>query len=264
MSKYLSIGKVAQIRDVNTKSLRYYDQIGVLKPAFTDPTTGYRYYDEQQMVLLDIIQFFIETGIPLKTFNDYFNDDGGFNLEKFLKAGKDIVEDKKKQIDRTLKRIELTLPAIEEMDEHREKKGFYYRQIKSRHLLTLPIHKNPSLMEFESQMTLLRDIASKLNVAPSLSCGIIADINEQQEAQFNIYILIDRAVPDSTYYRLLPEHLFNCKIASNSDIYRYKSICQSYFLTHPSRPMTIIGSSLVAKVHYANNPKIELQILEQA
>ena len=41
MSKHLSIGQVAQIKGVHVKSLRYYDKIGILKPAYTDPNTGF-------------------------------------------------------------------------------------------------------------------------------------------------------------------------------------------------------------------------------
>ena len=33
MKGYLSIGKVAKLKGVSVKSLRYYDEIGILKPA---------------------------------------------------------------------------------------------------------------------------------------------------------------------------------------------------------------------------------------
>ena len=34
MNQYLSIGKVSKMKNVSIKSLRYYDKIGILKPAF--------------------------------------------------------------------------------------------------------------------------------------------------------------------------------------------------------------------------------------
>ena len=49
MKGYLSIGKVAKLKNVSIKSLRYYDEIGIFKPALTDHTTGYRYYKESQL-----------------------------------------------------------------------------------------------------------------------------------------------------------------------------------------------------------------------
>ena len=37
-----SIGMFSKIHHVTTKTLRHYDEIGLLKPAFTAPDTGYR------------------------------------------------------------------------------------------------------------------------------------------------------------------------------------------------------------------------------
>ncbi|MCI6018485.1 MAG: MerR family transcriptional regulator [Clostridiales bacterium] len=88
MSKYLSIGQVAQIKGVHVKSLRYYDKIGILKPAYTDPNTGYRYYERQQLLYIDLIQFLVDLDIPLKNWFLYCNEDGTFNLKKLLADGR--------------------------------------------------------------------------------------------------------------------------------------------------------------------------------
>ena len=53
MSQYMSIGKVSKLKNVSIKSLRYYDQIGILKPAFVNTETNYRYYTKDQLYLLD-------------------------------------------------------------------------------------------------------------------------------------------------------------------------------------------------------------------
>jgi len=39
-----SIGKLSKIVGLTTDTLRYYDEIGLLKPAHTSAETGYRYY----------------------------------------------------------------------------------------------------------------------------------------------------------------------------------------------------------------------------
>ena len=64
MKGYLSIGKVSKAKNVSIKSLRYYDEIGIFKPALTDHRTGYRYYKADQLYILDVISFCIELGIP--------------------------------------------------------------------------------------------------------------------------------------------------------------------------------------------------------
>jgi DNA-binding transcriptional MerR regulator len=43
------IGEFSKIAQVPGSLLRYYDEIGLLEPAHTDPATGYRYYSAKQL-----------------------------------------------------------------------------------------------------------------------------------------------------------------------------------------------------------------------
>ena len=38
------IGEVAKMYHLSVGTLRHYEQVGLLKPEYTDPATGYRYY----------------------------------------------------------------------------------------------------------------------------------------------------------------------------------------------------------------------------
>lgn len=69
----LSIGELSKITGVHIKSLRYYDSLGILKPEYVDPDTGYRYYTFQQKAVVDAIQFCVDIGVPLKQFESYAN-----------------------------------------------------------------------------------------------------------------------------------------------------------------------------------------------
>ena len=44
-----SIGEFSRIAQVSGRLLRYYDQLGLFKPAQTDPETGYRFYSATQL-----------------------------------------------------------------------------------------------------------------------------------------------------------------------------------------------------------------------
>ena len=101
MSQYMSIGKVSKLKNVSIKSLRYYDQIGILKPAFVNTETNYRYYTESQLYLLDAITVCIKLGIPLKDLNNYVNKDS-INLQKLLYDGKILAEQKIMEIHNCL------------------------------------------------------------------------------------------------------------------------------------------------------------------
>jgi DNA-binding transcriptional MerR regulator len=67
----LKIGDFSALSQVSIKTLRYYDQTGLLQPAHIDPTTGYRYYSASQLSQLHRI-------LALKDF--------GFTLEQIAKA----------------------------------------------------------------------------------------------------------------------------------------------------------------------------------
>ena len=49
-SKMYSIGMFSRINQVTPKTLRHYARMGLLKPAYVDTETGYRYYDATQIV----------------------------------------------------------------------------------------------------------------------------------------------------------------------------------------------------------------------
>ncbi len=51
----LSIGAFAKISKVTPNTLRYYDEIGLIKPAEVDSDTGYRYYDVSQLQTILLI-----------------------------------------------------------------------------------------------------------------------------------------------------------------------------------------------------------------
>lgn len=59
------IGEFAELGGVSTKTLRFYDRIGLLRPAFTDARTGYRYYRPEQLQQLSTILALKDLGATL-------------------------------------------------------------------------------------------------------------------------------------------------------------------------------------------------------
>ena len=43
MDGYMTIGEVAKVKQISIKALRYYEKIGILKPAYCDPDTKASY-----------------------------------------------------------------------------------------------------------------------------------------------------------------------------------------------------------------------------
>src|SRR5688500_14556884 len=60
------IGEFSQITRVTVDTLRYYDAIGLLKPAKVDPFTSYRYYSAKQLMSLNRSLALKEIGFSLE------------------------------------------------------------------------------------------------------------------------------------------------------------------------------------------------------
>ena len=60
-----TVGEFSQIAQVSKRLLRYYDEIGLLKPMYTDRITGYRYYSAEQMLHLNRILALKDLGLSL-------------------------------------------------------------------------------------------------------------------------------------------------------------------------------------------------------
>lgn len=59
------IGEFADLSGVSAKTLRFYDEIGLLRPASVDPRTGYRLYVPQQLEKLATILALKDIGVSL-------------------------------------------------------------------------------------------------------------------------------------------------------------------------------------------------------
>ncbi len=59
------IGEFSKIAQVSGRLLRYYDELGLLKPVHIDRETGYRYYSAQQLPELNRILALKELGLTL-------------------------------------------------------------------------------------------------------------------------------------------------------------------------------------------------------
>ena len=83
------IGDFANTVNIPTRTLRYYDEIGLLKPEIVDKFTNYRYYTEDNVVEAQFITLLKEVGFTLQEIIDYKNflnnyDDNDDGTNQFL------------------------------------------------------------------------------------------------------------------------------------------------------------------------------------
>lgn len=65
MSKLHTIGEVASTCGVSRKTLRFYEELGLLAPDYVCPSNGYRYYSEDTMHMIPILKYYKQMGFRL-------------------------------------------------------------------------------------------------------------------------------------------------------------------------------------------------------
>lgn len=71
----LKIGEFSQMMQVTVKTLRYYEQKGLLIPNEVDEWTGYRYYTIEQMQKLNNIRNLQQLGFSLDEIKELYEED---------------------------------------------------------------------------------------------------------------------------------------------------------------------------------------------
>ena len=66
------IGEFSKLCQVTVKTLRHYEEIGLLVPIEVDEWTGYRYYDISQLRRVNRIVYLKQLGLSLEEINELF------------------------------------------------------------------------------------------------------------------------------------------------------------------------------------------------
>ena len=66
MDDLLPIGRFSKATRLSVKALRHYDELGLLRPAWVDPSSGYRYYRPAQANQAEAIRILRSVELPLE------------------------------------------------------------------------------------------------------------------------------------------------------------------------------------------------------
>lgn len=81
--KYLRITEFARIAGTSRKTLQYYDELGLFRPAFVGEN-GYRWYSLSQLDRLALISALRDMGLSLKEIRSYLDRGDGERLNRLL------------------------------------------------------------------------------------------------------------------------------------------------------------------------------------
>lgn len=80
----LTIGQFAALHGINKKTLMWYDEIGLFRPASINPENGYRCYNYHQSPLLETILLLRELEVPIQAIQDFMKNRSAENLKNLL------------------------------------------------------------------------------------------------------------------------------------------------------------------------------------
>lgn len=106
-----TVQKLAQVAGVSSRTLRYYDEIGILKPARIN-SSGYRIYSQVEVDRLQQILFYRELEISLENIRDILNAPS-FDGLKALNEHRERLLDKRKQLDLLIANVDKTIAVKE-------------------------------------------------------------------------------------------------------------------------------------------------------
>lgn len=102
-----TINKLSNLAGVSSRTLRYYDEIGILKPLKTNHS-GYRVYGDKEIVRLQQILFLRQFGLELNTISQILESDN-FNMIEMLESHLLLLEQQKNEINAIIKNVKQTI-----------------------------------------------------------------------------------------------------------------------------------------------------------
>lgn len=108
-----TVKEVSQITGVSIRTLRYYDEIGLLPPT-TITEAGYRLYDQRALEKLQEILFFKELELPLNEIRDMMNRPD-YNKQQALATQKHLLECKRNRLNGIIELISDVMKGVNTM-----------------------------------------------------------------------------------------------------------------------------------------------------
>jgi len=123
-----TIQTLSQLAGVSTRTLRYYDEIGILKPARIS-SSGYRIYGQAEVDRLQQILFYKELGVSLDRIKGILTSPD-FNRLQALQQHREQLLDRRRQLDTLIANVEKTIASAEGrmVIQDREKFAGFKRQ----------------------------------------------------------------------------------------------------------------------------------------
>lgn len=155
------IGMFSQISKTTVKTLRYYDEVGLLKPIYVDEQTGYRYYATWQLFRLHEILSLRQMGFSIE------------ETEVILSGHEitDVLERRKKELEHQYDEVQKRIFQIDYYIKKR-REGMNYKAMIKEIPECIVFSKRLRIPNYDALMQVVPEIGRQVSEAnPSLQCA---------------------------------------------------------------------------------------------
>ncbi|MBR9670097.1 MerR family transcriptional regulator [Bacillus cereus] len=182
MDKY-SIGEISKETNVTTRTLRYYEEIGLLKPSYV-AESGYRYYSKDDVITLQQIATFKKLGFKLSEIKEVLKEKKGISEEErwksaiqneiqTIQAEVKRLQDLEKLLYTTFHAIELTgelrtedlmlfIKSVQGIDQREKFRKSYFTEEEKQIIQDLPTFEEDD-ERMKEWLQVLREIRQRIN-----------------------------------------------------------------------------------------------------
>ncbi|HCL57128.1 MAG TPA: hypothetical protein DHW82_09005 [Spirochaetia bacterium] len=100
-----TIGEISEICRVSQRTLRYYDELGLVKPAWIDHDSGYRYYSQRQIFLISLIQDLKSFDFSLKEIEEALKRENFENIQELYQNKLNEIENEIAKLSQSRQRL---------------------------------------------------------------------------------------------------------------------------------------------------------------
>lgn len=256
----LTIGNLSKQTGVHVKSLRYYEQLGILLPAYTDPDTGYRYYTFSQIPVVDAIRACIFLDIPLKEFTGFLTrDQRRIHYKKLFSHGTMLAHRKIRDIQeklRLLEKFRKQMGREEDLLLHGEQA---IHALPEKYCWVAPYAGKQHTPEFNILITRIFDDINRCQLRLGAEAGLLSFHRKAGTEQF-LYVEVEAAGRDARRMKeimRLPAASFLCVIRQESGIAEAPGVFPDLFAQEYDK--IIMETELFPGDYDVANPKFELR-----
>ena len=251
----LSIGEIAKLSGVGIKSLRYYEKINILKPAYVDSDSGYRYYSLNQIHLIILIKFAIEMDIPLREFVDFLDQEGIMDFRAFSVHAKKVAEKKIKALEKGLEYIDFFEQQLA-LEEKYPLGLIYTRKLPEKFFYVVPCKPNFANIDQYEISKLISDVAGDEDTESGWpEYGILLKHSPQGIKHY----LFAEVTPGKANYQPIPAGTYYCQQNDTYNFWQAQDIFADYLAGKDS--FIVIETEIFSARININKPISELRVI---